>query len=264
MSLVRRSALRAVAGGLVIALGAGSTRSQARTPTVAAASDLSAALPEIAELFRRQTGQFVRLTFGSSGNFTQQILNGAPYEIFLSADEAYVETLRKAGRTSGHGRLYGIGRIGVFVPRGSPVQADGRLRGLAAALREGQVGKVAIANPEHAPYGRAAREALQAAGLWDSVQGKLILGENVSQATQFAVTGGAQAGIIPLSLALTSPVKSAGTFALIPADQHKPLRQRAALLAGAGPTARAFYDFLHGPQARAVFVRYGFTLPKGG
>jgi molybdate transport system substrate-binding protein len=249
---------------MILAVGAARAAAQDRATTVAAASDLAVALPEIADLFRKQTGQSVRLTFGSSGNFTQQILNGAPYDLFLSADEAYVDTLRKAGRTTGPGALYGIGRIGVFAPKGSPVRVDGALRGLTTALRAGQLTKLAIANPEHAPYGRAAREALKAAGLWEGLQGKLVLGENVSQATQFAINGGAQAGIIPLSLALSAPVRAAGTFALIPADRHKPLRQRAALLTGAGQTARAFYDFLQAPQARAVFARYGFTLPKGG
>lgn len=259
MSLVRRSALRVVVGGLALAtspaLAAGSP------PTIAAASDLSAALPEVAAAFRARSGKDVRLTFGSSGNFTQQLLNGAPYEVFLSADEAYVKTLRLAGRTEGSGALYGIGRIGLFVPTGSPVKADAALSGLATALRQGQVTKLAIANPDHAPYGRAAKEALQSAGLWDGLQGKLILGENVSQATQFAVNGGAQAGIIPLSLALTTPVKSAGTFVLIPATRHNPLRQRGVLIRGASPTARAFFDYLQGREARAILTRYGFTVP---
>ena len=259
--MVRRSALRAVVGGLALALATCPAMAADSPPTIAAASDLSAALPEVAAAFRARSGKDVRLTFGSSGNFTQQLLNGAPYEVFLSADEAYVETLRLAGRTEGSGALYGIGRIGLFVPTGSPVNADAALKGLAAALRQGQVTRLAIANPDHAPYGRAAKEALQSAGLWDDLQGKLILGENVSQATQFAVNGGAQAGIIPLSLALTAPVKAAGTFVLIPAEQHKPLRQRGVLIRGAGPTARAFFAFLQGREARAILTRYGFTVP---
>jgi len=130
-------------------------------------------------------------------------------------------------------------------------------------LRDGRLSKFAIANPEHAPYGRAAQEALERAGLWDAIKPKLVLGENVSQATQFATTGSAQGGIIPLSLALTPQVKAAGTFALIPEDWHKPLRQRAVLVKGAGKTARAFYAFLQGPEARAVLKRYGFAVPGG-
>ncbi|HEY8572573.1 molybdate ABC transporter substrate-binding protein [Phenylobacterium sp.] len=231
-------------------------------PPVAAASDLQAALPEVAAAFQRKTGQSVRLTFGSSGAFTQQIRNGAPFQVFLSADEAYVAQLQRAGRTEGAGELYAVGRIGVFTPRGSAVRADGRLRDLAAAARDGRLKKLAIANPAHAPYGRAAREALQHAGVWAAVEPRLVLGENVSQATQFATSGSAQAGIIPLSLATTAAVKGAGTFVLLPAEWHQPLRQRAVLLKGASPTARAFYGFLHGPEARAIFARYGFALPK--
>lgn len=261
MSIVRRSVLSAAIGGVVISLGAASLMAAERAPTIAAASDLSAALPEVAAAFQARTGRQVRLTFGSSGNFTQQILNGAPYEVFLSADEAYVETLRKAGRTEGSGALYGTGRIGIFAPTGSSVRADAALTGLATALRAGQVSKVAIANPDHAPYGRAAREALQKTGLWDALQGKLILGENVSQATQFAINGGAQAGIIPLSLALTAPVKAAGVFVLIPADRHGPLRQRGVLIRGAGTTAKAFHAFLQGREARTILTRHGFTVP---
>lgn len=253
--------------GLVLAMVSPAPAAQSQRalasggPTIAAASDLNAALPEIAALFTRATGKSVRLTFGSSGNFTTQIENGAPFEMFMSADEAYVQRLAAAGKTEGAGDLYAIGRIGLFAPNGSRLRVDGRLADLGRALREGRVQRFAIANPEHAPYGRAAQEALQRAGLWTAIQPRLVLGENVSQATQFATSGSAQGGIIPLSLALTPQVKSAGTFALIPAEWHKPLRQRAVLLRGAGPTAREFYAFVQGPQARDVFRRYGFVLP---
>jgi molybdate transport system substrate-binding protein len=230
-------------------------------PVVAAASDLQSALPEIAAAFHRQTGLSVRLTFAASGALTQQIQNGAPYQVFLSADEDYVRRLQAAGRTDGEGRLYAVGRLGIFAPRGSALRADAGLRDLKAALRDGRLTRFAIANPDHAPYGRAAREALQTAGLWDDIRPRLVLGENVSQAGQFAVSGSAQGGLIPLSLASTPQVKAAGTFALLLASMHKPLRQRAVVLKGAGPTARAFYDFLGQPQARAVLARYGFTLP---
>jgi molybdate transport system substrate-binding protein len=228
-------------------------------PTIAAASDLAAALPEIAKAFKAKTGAEVRLTFGSSGAFTQQILNGAPYEVFLSADEAYVERLREAGKTQGPGALYGVGRIGLFVPKGSPLKAD--LKDIAAAARDGRLRRFAIANPTHAPYGRAAREALQQLGVWTDVEPKLVLGETASQATQFATSGGAEGGIIPLSLSMTPQVKAAGAFVLIPAGWHGPLRQRAASLKGAGPTALAFYNFLLSPEARKIFARYGFSAP---
>lgn len=254
----RRSMMGGTLAGLLTARAAWA----ATPPVVAAASDLSAALPQVAAAFTVRSGQQVKLTFGSSGNFTQQIRNGAPYEVFLSADEAYVEMLAKAGRTDGAGALYAIGRLGIFAPHRSPVTADPALKGLARAMRAGRVRKVAIANPEHAPYGRAAREALQHAGLWAGLRGRVVLGENVSQATQFAMTGGADAGLIPLSLALTPAVKAAGAFALIPDGWHASLRQRGVLIRGAGPTARAFYDFLQGREARAILARQGFTLPQ--
>lgn len=253
----RLAAFAVLLAALVPALGARA----AEPPLVAAAADLQSTLPGIAAAFERKTGQSVRLTFGASGALTQQILNGAPYEVFLSADESYVERLAAAGRTEGAGALYAAGRIGIFVPRGSPVRPDAGLKGLSAALKAGRVQRFAIANPAHAPYGRAAQAALERAGLWAAIQPRLVLGENVSQATQFAASGAAQGGIIPLSLASTPQVKAAGTFVLLPASWHPPLRQRAVVLRGASPTARAFYAFLQGTEARAAFARHGFTLP---
>jgi molybdate transport system substrate-binding protein len=233
----------------------------AEEPPVAAAADLNAALPEVAALFTKATGKTVKLTFGSSGKFAQQIQNGAPFEVYLSADEGYVQKLAAAGKTIDAGQLYAIGRMGLFQPAGSPIKADADLRDLGAAVGDGRLQKFAIANPEHAPYGRAAQQALTHAGLWEVIRPKLVLGENAAQATQFAMAGAAQGGIIPLSLAATPKVKAAGAFALIPADWHQPLRQRAVLVKGAGETARAFYSFLQSAPARAVFRRYGFVLP---
>ena len=260
--LGRRAVLSLIGAAVAMITAFGQPAYAADESPIAAAADLNAALPEVAALFQKATGKAVKLTFGSSGNVAQQIQNGAPFEVFLSADEGYVQKLATAGKTDGDGALYAIGRIGLFQPNGSKIRTDGLLKDLGAAARDGRLQKFAIANPEHAPYGRAAQEALQHAGLWDTIQPKLVLGENVAQATQFATSGSAQGGIIPLSLALTPQVKAAGTFALIPADWHKPLRQRAVVVKGAGATARAFYDFLQTPQARGVFKRYGFVLPN--
>jgi len=228
---------------------------------VAAAADLAFALPEIAVAFTRDTGREVKLSFGSSGNFARQIAEGAPFELFLSADERYVEHLGAAGKSEGAGALYGVGRIVLFVPKGSPVSADPELRDVALALSDGRLKKLAIANPEHAPYGRAAQEALAKAGLWEKAKDRLVLGENVSQAAQFATTGGAQAGIIPLSLAIAPAMAGRGSHAVLPDSMHRPLRQRMVLVKGAGETARAFYAYLQQPAAREVLVRYGFVLP---
>lgn len=231
-------------------------------PVIVAASDLKFALEEVAVLFEKEKQHKLRLVFGSSGNFYSQILQGAPFQMFLSADEDFVFRLADAGRTRDRGRLYALGRIGILVPHGSALKADGELKDLAAALKDGRLQKFAIANPDHAPYGARAREALQHAGLWTPLQPRLVLGENISQAAQFATSGGAQGGIIAQSLALAPSVGRLGTFALIPDSWHQPLRQRMVLLKNAGPAAQAFYDFIGTPAAQAVMGRYGFVMPK--
>lgn len=230
-------------------------------PTVAAASDLKFALDEIAAAFLQQTGQPVRVSYGSSGNFMRQILQDAPFELFLSADEAFVFQLAEQGRTPDRGVLYATGRIVLFAPRTSGLQPDAQLAGLRTALANGRITRFAIANPDHAPYGRAAREALQAAGLWEALQGRLVLGENVSQAAQFAVSGSTQGGMFAYSLALAPAFAQAGRFVLVPETMHQPLRQRMVLTRKATPAAHAFFGYLQQPAARGIFKRYGFTLP---
>ena len=233
----------------------------AQAPAIAAAADLKYALAEIADAYRRGTGSDVRIAYGSSGNFTQQIEHGAPFELFLSADEAYVERLAAKGYTRDAGTLYAVGRVALFVPRGSPLAADPALADLALAVRDGRVRRFAIANPEHAPYGRAARDVLQHAGLWDAISPSLVLGENASQAMQFAAGGGAQGGIVPWSLTKAPEVAKLGTAVLLPAQWHRPLRQKMVLMKSAGPQTAAFHAYLGSPEARTIFVRHGFSLP---
>jgi molybdate transport system substrate-binding protein len=235
--------------------------SGAEVPHLAAAADLQFALAEIAEAFEQETGHAVKLTFGSSGNFARQIRQGAPFQLYLSADEDYVLDLARDGLTRDEGTLYAVGRIVLIVPHGSPLQADGSLEDLRTALSDGRIRRFAIANPEHAPYGKRAEEALRHAGLWDAVAPKLVLGENVSQAAQFATSGNAEGGIVAYSLALAPAVAARGDHQLIPAEWHSPLRQRAVLLAGAGPVAERFHGYLQEPAARVVFRKYGFLLP---
>lgn len=231
-------------------------------PTVAAAADLKFAIEEVAARFEKETGQKLRLVFGSSGNFKTQILQGAPFHLYMSADEGFVYQLADAGKTEDRGRLYAVGRIGVMVPPGSPLKPDGEFKDLAAALKDGRLQKFAIANPDHAPYGLRAKEALQHAGLWDAIQPRLVFGENIAQTTQFATSGSTQGGIIALSLAKAPAVARSGSFQLIPEAWHQPLKQRMVVLKGAPPAAKAFYEYLSTPAAQEVMVRYGFAMPK--
>jgi molybdate transport system substrate-binding protein len=234
---------------------------RAQVPTLAAASDLQFAVEDIAGRFRADTGHTVKLAFGSSGNFYQQIARGAPFQLFMSADESFVFKLAQAGRTEGRGTLYAVGRIVLMAPHGSTLTVDPQLEGLTRALREGRIRRFAIANPEHAPYGRAAEQALRKLGLWESVKSRLVFGENVSQAAQFATSGSAEGGIIAYSLALAPAVARLGAYALLPEDLHEPLRQRMVLVKGAGPIARRFYVYMQEPAARGILKRYGFVLP---
>jgi molybdate transport system substrate-binding protein len=233
---------------LLFMLSAGGCRRTAppQAPFIAAAADLQFALEEVSRKFTAETGMTVNLSFGSSGTFMRQIEQGAPFQLFLSADE---------------GTLYATGRIGVFAAEGSPLKADGSLKDLQAALLDGRVKAFAIANPQHAPYGKRAQEALEKAGLWQAIQPHLVLGENVSQAAQFVLSGNAQGGIIAYSLARAPQVSTHGRFELIPENCHEPLSQRMVRLKGAGATAQAFYRYLQQPSARTILQRYGFILP---
>lgn len=230
---------------------------------IAAASDLSVALPEIIEAFRKRTGRSVRAVYGPSPRLVEQILKGASYEVLLAADERYVTQLDKAGKAQNSGALYGIGRIGLFLPKDSKVKSDGRLRDLVVAARDGRLQRLAVINPEAGPYGVATREALQKMRVWMPLQSKLVLGETSSGTTQTAISGTVQAAILPYSLSLSPKVQAAGSFTFIPAELHKPLRQRAVVLKGGTPGAEAFYRFLRDPEARTIFRRNGFILPGG-
>lgn len=235
---------------------------QTDIPAIAAASDLKFAVEEIALRFRADTKRELRLSFGSSGNYFQQIAQGAPFQMFMSADENFVFKLHAAGRTEDRGTLYATGRIVLFAPQGSPLQLDTSMAGLKKAMAAGQIRRFAIANPEHAPYGRAAEQSLRKLGLWEGLQDRMVLGENVSQAAQFAASGSTQGGIFAYSLALAPQLAQLGRYVLLPEELHDPLRQRMVLVKGAGDTARAFHAYLQQPAAREVFVRYGFVLPQ--
>jgi len=222
---------------------------------VAAASDLNFAMKEIIPEFERDTGYRVRLTQGSSGNFYAQIVNGAPFDVFLSADLTYPRRLEQAGQAvAGSTFVYGVGRIALWVPNRSPLNLD---KFGMQALIGSSVKKIAIANPEHAPYGRAAIAAMERANVLDQAKNRLVLGENISQAAQFVQSGSADIGVIALSIALSDPMRNAGRYWLIPPDTY-PRMEQAAVLVKPGTAARAFCEWLRGAKARKVLEKYGF------
>lgn len=250
---------RRAASAALLAIGAARAMGArpARPVRVAAASDLKFAMDELAGRFRRETGVVVQVTFGSSGQFAQQIRQGLPVDVYLSADEDYVFQLADAGLTQGRGVVYAHGRLAVIVPKSSPVGLEPGLASLRAALPG--IRAFAIANPAHAPYGRAAQQALERLGLWAAVRSKLVLGENVAQASQYVTSSAAQAGITALSLALAPPVAGLTRSMVLPADLHAPMRQRMVLLRAAAPQAAGFFQFLQGAAARVILLRHGFA-----
>ncbi len=222
---------------------------------VAAASDLQFAFTEIGERYEAETGQKVTFTFGSTGNLTTQIENGAPFDILAAANVSFVDRLTAQGLTLPETQqLYAQGRIVLVVNRDSGLQAVS-----LEDLLDPAITRIAIANPDHAPYGQAAREALQSAAVWEAIQEKLVLGENVSQTLQFVQTGDAPVGIVALSIANVPEVS--GT--LLPAAMHEPINQALAVIKSTPreAAARAFIAFVNSPEGREIMKRYGFLLP---
>jgi molybdate transport system substrate-binding protein len=228
--------------------------------TIAAAADLSAALPEIAAKYKATTGREAKLSFGASGNLTTQIQNGAPFDVFFSADEGYPKQLIDLGladKTTLY--RYAVGRLVLWVPNDAPV--DLPKLGMAALL-DSSVKKISMANPQHAPYGRAAEAALRHFGIYDQVSGRLVLGENVSQAAQFVESGNAQAGLIALSHALAPAMKAKGRYWPVPLDAYPTLNQAVVVLTQSKQpeAARAFLAFVRSADAAALLKSYGFSL----
>jgi molybdate transport system substrate-binding protein len=228
--------------------------------TIAAASDLKFALDEAVSQFRKNNPHDeVNVIYGSSGKLYTQIQQGAPYDLYFSADISYPYLLAKAGLASGSVIPYAIGRIVLWAPKG---KLDASKMSLDN-LRNPAIKRIAIANPKHAPYGKRAEEALKASGLWPQLESKLIYGENVSQTAQFVQTGNAEVGIIALSLALSSELDKNGNYYLIPDNLHGPLEQGFVLTKRAEQNllAQKFANFMASPEARHIMVKYGFILP---
>ena len=247
----------ALAFALVLAVPA----TAGEPPLVAAAASLRHVFPALSRAWMDTGGVRPEVSFASSGNLYRQIAQGAPFDLFLSADEEQALKLVAAGATDGEGVVYGLGRLALLVPRHSRLMLDPTLADLAHALDDGRLRRLAIANPAHAPYGRAAREALVRAALWPRLGDRLLLAENAAQAVQFALARAADGGIVPWALVLSGRVSHEARHALLDAAMHGPIAHRMVLLAPAQTQARALFRFLAGPEARDIFKRSGFAAP---
>jgi molybdate transport system substrate-binding protein len=228
---------------------------------IAAAADLTYAFKDVTARFEKQTGNKIRLTYGSSGNFFSQIQNGAPFDLFFSADVSFPQKLEAAGLAE-PGTIYDYakGQIVIWVPNASRLDLS---KGLAVLL-DPNIRKIAIANPQHAPYGSAAVAAMKDEGIYDQVKSKFVMGENISQTAQFVQSGNADAGIVAVSLALAPAMKTTGRYVAIPQTDYPPLIQ-AAMILKSSPNkelAEKFLDFLKETGTVAVMEQYGFAIPK--
>jgi molybdate transport system substrate-binding protein len=231
---------------------------QAEKVTIAAAADLKFAMEELVSDFENANpGAQVDVVYGSSGNFSSQIKQGAPYDLFFSADIMYPQQLVTAGLAASEAKPYAYGRIVLW---SGSLDAS---RMTLESLTDPKITRIAIANPEHAPYGKRAQEALQAAGLWDKIQPKLVYGENIAQTAQFVESGNAQVGIIALALAVNPELASKGGYWLIPENLHQPLEQAYVVTKRAenNALARRFADYMASKPARTVMIKYGLVLP---
>src|SRR5688572_12559432 len=252
-ALVATVALLAAEAGL-----AGVSAQPRRGLTVAAASDLQATLPEVIRGFERESNATVTVSFGSSGNFFAQIQNGAPYDVYLSADIDYPKQLIASGHAEGSSLYqYARGRLVLWTRKDSGVDISGGLR----SLTDARVMRIAIANPKYAPYGRAAEAALRYEKIYDAVRGKLVLGENISQTAQLVDSGNASVGIIALSLALGPALRARGTYREIPAIAHPPIDQAAVIVSASTrkPLASEFLAYLKRPDISEHLHRFGFS-----
>jgi molybdate transport system substrate-binding protein len=234
---------------------------EAQEITVAAAADLQFVMQDITARFQKDTGRSVKLIYGSSGSFFQQIQNGAPFDMFLSANLDYAKRLEAAGLTEpGTFYQYAVGKIVIWVPNDSKVDISSGLQ----ALVNPAIKKIAVANPQHAPYGQAAVAAMKKENVYDKVVDKFVLGENISQTASFVISGSADVGIVALSLALSPNMKDKGRYAKIPSGDYPPIEQACVVLKSSRQkdTAKAFLNFIKTPAIAGLFRTYGFDVPS--
>lgn len=253
---VRRLSLIAV-----LAAGCISQLCIAQEITVAAAADLQFAMQDVAARFQKETGKTVKLTYGSSGNFFQQIQNGAPFDVFFSANLDYAKKLEAAGLTvPGSYYEYAKGKIVIWVRNDSKLNLSSGMQ----ALLDPSVKKIAVANPEHAPYGQAAVAAMQSDNIYEKAKDKFVLGENISQTASFVVSGAADVGIVALSLALSPNMKDKGRYVEVPSAKYPPIEQACVILASSKnkETAAQFLSFVKTAAIADVLRSYGFDVAK--
>jgi molybdate transport system substrate-binding protein len=252
-----------LAGVIGVGTGSGPLGAQrdTRAIAVAAASDLQMVLPDLIGPFEREFHATVTVTYGSSGNFVAQIQSGAPFDVFLSADVEYPRQLVASGHADSDTLFeYATGRLVLWTRKDSGVDVRHGL----AILRDARVRRIAIANPAHAPYGRAAVAAIRNAGVYDAAQRKFVLGENISQAAQFVESGNADVGFVALSLALGPALRSSGVYFEVPPDAHPPIRQAAIVVSASRSkeTAQAFLAYLRRRDVGERLQRFGFAAPR--
>jgi len=227
---------------------------------VAAAADLSSALKEVTESYEKKTGVKIKLSFGASGALTQQIKNGAPFDVFFSADMDYPRQIISTGDADSASLYqYAVGKLVLWVPSDSPLDVEHK--GMKVLL-DPSVKKISIANPQHAPYGRAAVAALKHDGLYDQVSDRLVLGENVSQAAQFVESGNAQVGFVALAHAIAPEIKSKGKYWIVPADSYPPLAQGVVVIAHSQHKKEAmeFVEYIKSKECIELLRKYGFSV----
>jgi molybdate transport system substrate-binding protein len=227
--------------------------------TVAVAANMKDAFAEIDTAFRATGKPPIRVVYGSSGNFTAQIMNGAPFSLLISADEGYPLELYKKGKAVDEGLVYAIGKLAIITKKPTDVQSFDSKEALIRAIQ--RANKIAIAKPELAPYGKAALEYLKAEGLWELAKDKLIYGDNVGIATMYVVTGGADIGFTALSLAKSPEVTKQTSYRLVNSKLYEPIQQRMVLMKGAPPEATDLYLFMQGNHAKLILQKYGYTTP---
>jgi molybdate transport system substrate-binding protein len=231
----------------------------AQQATVAVAANMKDAFSEINTAFKATGNSNIRIVYGSSGNFTAQIMNGAPFNLFISADERFPIELYKQGKASDEGVVYAMGKLALISKHSAAMSLANDKTELMRAI--GKANKIAIAKPELAPYGKAAVEYLKAEGLWDTAKDKLIYGDNIGIATMYVVTGAADLGFTALSLAKSADVAKETNFILVNSKLYEPIKQRMVLIKGAPPEAAALYQFMQSPQAKLILQKYGYSTP---